>query len=307
MDSLSTSEDIAAAVERLKSGGVIALPTETVYGLAADACNARAVAGVFALKQRPSFNPLIVHVADIEMARRYVIWNALAHDLAEQHWPGPLTLVLSKKDDSPIADLVSAGGDTLAIRVPAHPVALAVIRKLDGGIAAPSANRSGRISPTKPEHVKEEFPDMNLMILDGGPTQVGIESTVVDCTGPLPTLLRPGIVQVDAQSASDAGSVRSPGQLASHYAPSIPVRLDAWEVAKSEALLAYGPAPLKGAGKILNLSEHGNLHEAAANLFAMMRELDNKKYKAIAVMPIPRVGIGIAINDRLQRAAAERS
>lgn len=299
------------------AGQLVAIPTETVYGLAADATNGEAVARIYAAKARPQFNPLIVHVADVATACHYGVWNASAAQLAETFWPGPLTMVLPRHPDSPISDLVSAGGDTVAIRMPAHPVALQLLRAFGRGIAAPSANRSGRISPTTAQHVRDELGDAVPLVIDGGPCKVGIESTVVDI-GHAPRILRPGSI-TQAQIEAALGSVPatgaaphpshttgrmllSPGQLAAHYAPSIPIRLNATTVMENEALLAFG-MPLSGAAYTLNLSANADIFEAAANLFAHMRALDHGRYAAIAVMPIPNQGVGIAINDRLTRAA----
>lgn len=298
------------AVSHWRAGGLVAIPTETVYGLAADATNGRAVAGIYEAKSRPQFNPLIVHVADVSMARQYAEWNDLAETLAAHYWPGPLTLVLKRRADSPISELVSAGGDTLALRMPAHPMARQLLRAFGGGLAAPSANRSGRVSPTTADHVVQEF-GSDLLVIDGGPCLLGIESTVIDTTGSQPVLLRPGsitgsmitTVAGPLANAASAEILRAPGQLASHYAPSLRVRLNATQVAPEEALLAFGE-PLPGAARTLNLSASGHLGEAAANLFAHMRALDDPRFTAMAVMPIPQHGIGIAINDRLQRAAA---
>lgn len=297
------------AIEKLRAGDVVALPTETVYGLGADACQDHAVARIFALKGRPSFNPLIVHVTDAAMAQRYVEWNDRAQALADAHWPGPLTLVLPRRADSPVSLLCSAGGDTLAIRCPAHPLMREVLAGFDGGIAAPSANRSGRISPTTAAHVQDEFGG-EVAVLDGGPCHIGIESTVVDCRQHPPVILRHGSVTQEQLGLSSAGqnaggALLSPGMLTSHYAPSIAVRLNAQHVGADEALLAFGQ-PLDGAAITLNLSETGDLLEAAAHLFAYLRALDKPQYRAIAVMPVPMQGIGAAINDRLARAAAEK-
>lgn len=308
--------DIAAvdnAVTLWRSGGLVAIPTETVYGLSADASNGLAVAKIFATKSRPQFNPLIVHVADIETAKRYVEWNQLADKLAMRFWPGPLTLVLKRSSNCPISELVSAGGDTLAIRIPSHPVTQQLLKAFGGGLAAPSANRSGRISPTTAAHVREEFGD-TITIIDGGACEVGLESTVVDVSGAAPVILRPGsITRAMVEEATSAAAsvpltasppvLKSPGQLESHYAPSIPVRLNATEVEPDEALLAFGPSALAGAARTINLSARGDLIEAAANLFAAMRALDDATFTGIAVMPIPADGIGEAINDRLKRAA----
>lgn len=299
-----------------------AIPTETVYGLAADATNGEAVARIYALKSRPQFNPLIVHVADLRAAVRYVDWNEDAELLGEAFWPGPLTLVLKRRARKGVHELVSAGGDTIAIRVPAHPVAQQLLQAFNGAIAAPSANRSGRVSPTTAQHVRDEFGD-SIPIIDGGACEVGVESTVLDLSGVVPQLLRPGAVTremiekvlsreslvvsaVSSRLTTDDSGLKSPGMLASHYAPSIPVRLNATEIAADEALLAFGPNPLKGAATTLNLSEKSDLVEAAANLFAHLRRLDNTKHTTIAVMPIPDDGLGEAINDRLQRASAPR-
>ena len=308
------------AVSLWKAGELVAIPTETVYGLAADATNGTAVAKIYTMKERPAFNPLIVHVADAARAARYVHWNAWAEALAVRYWPGPLTLVLPRRADCAISPLVSAGGDTLAIRVPAHPLTQHLLQAWDGALAAPSANRSGRVSPTTPAHVAAEFGDALKLIVDGGPCTVGVESTVVDLSGSAPRLLRPGAITRamleetlgmklagDVAAAAGEGSVlKSPGQLASHYAPSIPVRLNATEVAGDEALLAFGNSPLSGAAMTLNLSPTGDLVEAAANLFAHLRALDQPTHRAIAVMPIPASGLGEAIQDRLARASVTR-
>ncbi len=308
---------IADAARLIREGELVAFPTETVYGLGGDATNERAVAKIFEAKGRPQFNPLISHVLDAGEARRLVQWNETADRLAARFWPGPLTLVLPRTKDSPIALLASAGLDTAAIRAPAHPMAQALIRAADRPIAAPSANRSGAVSPTRAEHVAESLGDRVKLILDGGPCEVGLESTVLDLTTSTPTLLRPGGATREAIEAligpvalSDAlpngdSARKSPGQLASHYAPSRPVRLNATSVAGDEALLAFGPRPLTGARQMLNLSAVGDLTEAAANLFAYLRALDQPGNARIAVMPIPQTGLGLAIGDRLRRAAAD--
>ena len=307
---------IARAAQLIQAGELVAFPTETVYGLGADATNERAVAKVFEAKGRPQFNPLISHVLGAVQARRLVRWNATADTLAEAFWPGPLTLVLPRSESSPIALLTTAGLDTVAIRAPAHPMARALIAAADVPIAAPSANRSGAISPTLAQHVADSLGDKVSMILDGGPCAVGVESTVLDLTADRPTLLRPGgatreaieaaigpIALSEALPGGDAAR-KSPGQLASHYAPSRPVRLEATSVAGDEGLLAFGP-PLPGGRMTLNLSPAGDLTEAAANLFAQLRALDRPEITRIAVMPIPQAGLGLAINDRLRRAAAD--
>ena len=298
------------AVSLWKQGALVAMPTETVYGLAADATNGMAVANIFRLKARPQFNPLIVHVAEIALAKQYTQWNDWAEALAV-YWPGPLTLVLPRAIDCPISDLVSAGGPTLALRMPAHPAARQLLAAFGGGVAAPSANRSGRVSPTTAQHVREEFADA-VTVIDGGPCALGIESTVVDLSGDVSRLLRPGSItraELEARigplaGALKGGALTAPGQLESHYAPSLPVRLNATQVAADEALLAFGPVVPEGAARTLNLSASGDLAEAAANLFAHLRALDDPRHRAIAVMPVPAEGLGEAINDRLRRAAA---
>ena len=308
---------IADAARLIREGELVAFPTETVYGLGGDATNERAVAKIFEAKGRPQFNPLISHVLDAGEARRLVQWNETADRLAARFWPGPLTLVLPRTKDSPIALLATAGLDTAAIRAPAHPMAQALIRAADRPIAAPSANRSGAVSPTRAEHVAESLGDRVKLILDGGPCEVGLESTVLDLTTSTPTLLRPGgatreaiealigPVALSAALPNGDSARKSPGQLASHYAPSRPVRLNATSVAGDEALLAFGPRPLTGARQMLNLSAVGDLTEAAANLFAYLRALDQPGNARIAVMPIPQTGLGLAIGDRLRRAAAD--
>jgi L-threonylcarbamoyladenylate synthase len=308
---------VEEAARLIRDGELVAFPTETVYGLGGDATNERAVAKIFEAKGRPQFNPLISHVLDAGEARRLVQWNDVADRLAEHFWPGPLTLVLHRTKDSPIALLATAGLDTAAVRAPAHPLAQALIRAAGRPIAGPSANRSGAVSPTRAEHVAESLGDRVKLILDGGPCEVGLESTVLDLTSATPTLLRPGGVTREAIEAvigpvalSDAipsgdAARKSPGQLASHYAPARPVRLNATSVAADEGLLALGPRPPAGARRTLNLSPQGDLTEAAANLFAHLRALDRPDIVRIAVMPIPETGLGLAINDRLRRAAAD--
>lgn len=312
-----TAQSIAEAARLLRDGKLVAFPTETVYGLGGDATNERAVAAIFEAKGRPQFNPLISHVLGAEEAKHFVRWNDTADRLAARFWPGPLTLVLPRREGSPISLLATAGLDTVAIRAPSHPIAQALIRAAGRPIAAPSANRSGAISPTRAEHVAESLGDRVPLILDGGPCLVGVESTVLDLTGPVPTLLRPGgatreaieaaIGAVAASDALPAGSSahKSPGQLESHYAPARPVRLNAIGVGADEGLLAFGANVPPGAMLTCNLSPSGDLGEAAANLFAMMRALDRPGIGRIAVMPIPETGLGLAINDRLRRAAAD--
>lgn len=304
------------AGELLRAGQLVAFPTETVYGLGADATNSNAVARIFEAKGRPHFNPLIVHIASAGAAERLGLMTQKARALAQAFWPGPLTLVLERVPGCPVADLASAGLTTLALRCPAHETAQALIRAAGRPLAAPSANRSGRITATLAAHVAEDLGDRVAMILDAGPTQHGLESTVVDATGEHIVLLRPGAVPVDALEhilgepvlrAGDAGDrPMSPGQLESHYAPAARMRLNATDVREGEALLAFGSPVPTHFGSMLNLSASGDLVEAAANLFAFLRRLDQSGAAVIAVMPIPAAGLGEAINDRLQRAAAPR-
>ncbi|MBS0223061.1 MAG: threonylcarbamoyl-AMP synthase [Proteobacteria bacterium] len=312
-----TAASIEEAARLLHEGGVVAFPTETVYGLGGDATNEHAVAAIFEAKGRPKFNPLIAHVPGAREAQRFVQWSNAADRLAAKFWPGPLTFVLPRAERSPIALLATAGLATVAIRAPSHPVAQALIRAADLPIAAPSANRSGSVSPTRADHVAESLGERVPLILDGGSCPVGVESTVLDLTGETPVLLRPGgatheaiqavIGPVALSAALPTGSAArsSPGQLESHYAPSRPVRLEATSVSPDEGLLAFGPYPPAGARMTSNLSPTGNLAEAAANLFAQMRALDRPGIGRIAVMPIPQTGLGLAINDRLRRAAAD--
>ncbi len=313
----ATLQTIATAAERLRQGGLVAFPTETVYGLGADARNDRAVAAIFAAKGRPSFNPLIVHVASLAAAEALGVFNDKARRLAATFWPGPLTLVLPRQPDCPVSLLASAGLDTLALRMPRHPVAQELLADCDCPLAAPSANRSGEVSPTTAAHVAESLGSSAVLILDGGATPVGIESTVLDLSTEPPVLLRPGFVTAtqiaavigpirQADGAGDAGTAPrlSPGMLTRHYAPHTPLRLNAVQAEADEALLAFGPRVPDGAALTLNLSPTGDLTQAAANLFAMLRQLDAGGFAGIAVMPIPDTGLGAAINDRLRRAAA---
>jgi L-threonylcarbamoyladenylate synthase len=314
-DRQARAAGVAAAVAALREGRLVGLPTETVYGLAADAGNGKAVAGVFAAKGRPRFNPLIVHVGSLAEAERIAAFSDIARRLATTFWPGPLTLVLPRRAEAKVADLVSAGLDTIAVRVPAHPVAREVLAAFGGPVAAPSANRSGHVSPTTAAHVAADLGSEVACILDAGPAKVGIESTVIALSDGGAILLRPGaIARADIERAlgqklgtpADPTKVSAPGMLASHYAPKAALRLDVTEVRAGEALLAFGsklPPGAEHAKAIRNLSESGNLTEAAANLFAALRDLDGRS-AAIAVMPIPEQGLGEAINDRLRRAAA---
>jgi L-threonylcarbamoyladenylate synthase len=297
----------------LRAGRLVAFPTETVYGIGGDATNDHAVAAIFAAKARPRFNPLIVHVRDLAGAERLAVFNSPARRAAARFWPGPMTLVLPRQADGGLSLLASAGLDTVAIRVPDHPVAQALLREADRPIAAPSANRSGRVSPTQGAHVAEDLGDHVELILDDGPTPVGLESTVLDVSGEFPALLRPGPVTFEALTnllgpiaLPGSGLPRSPGMLPSHYAPRLPVRVAATEASPGEALLAFGPDAPSGFAEVLWLSRSGDLAEAAANLFAMLRRLDRPSFTGIAVMPIPEHSLGRAINDRLRRAAAPR-
>ncbi len=296
---------IAEAAAALRAGGLVILPTETVYGLAADAANPRAVAAVYEAKGRPSFNPLIAHVADIATARRIARFDDRAEALAEQFWPGPLTLVLPVLDTAAVCDLARAGLDTVAVRAPAHPVAQALLHAFGGPLVAPSANRSGRPSPTTFADAVAETGPATAAGLDGGPCPVGLESTVVALLDQ-PRLLRPGAVtraEIEALigllAEAEADAKRSPGRLTRHYAPELPVRLDATDLREGEVGLGFGPS----FPEALNLSPSGDLAEAAANLFAYLRAADRSGARAIAVAPIPDDGLGEAINDRLRRAA----
>ena len=311
----ATEEVIRDAAQALLRGEIVAFPTETVYGLGANALDARAVARVFAAKDRPRFNPLIVHVPDLAAAESYGAFDATARNLARTFWPGSLSLVVPKRKDCGIADLATAGLDTIALRAPNHPVAQALLAAAKLPLAAPSANRSGRISPTTASHVEAELGDIPAMILDGGPCARGIESTVVSVTGGAPVLLRLGaapredieaVLGQTLPSADENGPIASPGQLERHYAPYTPLRLGATDIREGEALLAFGPGAPQGAIASVNLSATGDLQEAAANLFAGLRALDESGAKTIAVMPIPDRGLGEAINDRLRRAAKTR-
>lgn len=310
---------IADAARCLRHGGLVAFPTETVYGLGADAANAAAIARLYQAKGRPSFNPLIVHVDDLAAARRIAGFETHAMALAEAFWPGPLTLVLRKAEGCPVADLATAGLETVAVRVPAHPVARALLRAFGGAVVAPSANLSGHVSPTTAAHVQSDLTGRIDIIVDGGSVAIGVESTIVGCFDQ-PVLLRPGGVPREAiervlggplpmppDAARAAGRPSAPGMLASHYAPRTPIRLEATSVVAGEALLGFGAASLPGsetAVAVMNLSASGDLNEAAANLFGYLRALDAKGSDRIAVMPVPVHGLGEAINDRLRRAAA---
>jgi len=302
---VDTPADIEGAAAALRAGRLVILPTETVYGLAADASNPRAVAAIYEAKGRPSFNPLIAHVADVAAARRVARFDARAEALAAAFWPGPLTLVLPVADEAAVCDLARAGLDTVAVRAPAHPLAQALLQAFGGPLVAPSANRSGRPSPTTFADAQAETGAAAAAGLDGGPCRIGLESTVVALLD-TPRLLRPGAVtraEIEALigplADAEADARRSPGRLARHYAPNLPVRLDVTAPEEGEAWLAFGPG---GAGPF-NLSHAGDLAEAAANLFAYLRAADRSGANGIAVAPIPETGLGEAINDRLRRAA----
>lgn len=302
---------IARAVERLRDGEFVGLPTETVYGLAADACSDLAVARIYAAKGRPQFNPLIAHVASLDMALEEAVFDERAHRLSARFWPGPLTLVLPVAPEGRVCELARAGLQTVALRMPAHPVALELIRAFGRPLAAPSANRSGRISPTTAQDVVAELGGQAGLVLDGGPAQVGLESTILAVLpGEAVRLLRPGgtgrdalLTVVDEISALPATGIEAPGQLASHYAPRARLRMNAVAPEAGEVFLGFAAHHREGS---LNLSRAGDLTEAAANLFAMLRRLDAGGASAIAVAPVPEHGLGEAINDRLQRAAAPR-
>ncbi|MGH1377747.1 MAG: L-threonylcarbamoyladenylate synthase [Alphaproteobacteria bacterium] len=318
-------KSIAEATSILRRGGLVGMPTETVYGLAANACDGVSVAKIFTAKGRPQFNPLIVHVNDIEDVREFADLTVRDEVIAQNFWPGALTLILNRKENCALSDLVSAGLKTVAVRIPSHSGARALIDACGFPIAAPSANKSGSLSPTSPAHVVHSLGDSVDLVLADGVCSVGLESTVVDCTGDKPYVLRPGGITAEDISAAlgeevgyDLGEngkdVKSPGQLLKHYAPSIPVRLNAIDLKEGEALLSFGGIKfmgLKSGGSaadltddsMQHLSKDGDLYEAAANLFAMMRLLDNPSNESIAVMNIPDHGIGVAINDRLRRAA----
>lgn len=313
-----TEADVERAAALLRDGQLVAFPTETVYGLGGDATDDRTVAAIFAAKGRPQFNPLIIHLATAAAARELVEPDARAEILGRRFWPGPLTLVLPRRRDCPVSLLASAGLDSLAIRVPAHPLAQALLAAANRPVAAPSANRSGRISPTVAAHVLDELDGRIAAILEGGPCRIGVESTVVDLTTPRATLLRPGGIPVEAlqdilgtidDGMPGMGALsppRAPGMLLSHYAPLLPLRLDAVSARPGEALLAFGSSCPAGAASIRWLSRAGDLEEAAANLFAALRDVDRREFSGIAVVPIPDRGLGRAINDRLRRAAAPR-
>jgi len=313
---------VRAAARVLAQGGLVAFPTETVYGLGADATNPAAIARLYQAKGRPAFNPLIAHVGDLGAGMKIARFDETAIRLAEAFWPGPLTLVLPRTTDCAVADLATAGLETVAIRVPAHAVARKILRAFGGPVVAPSANLSGHVSPTSAAHVQSDLAGRIDLIVDGGPVEVGVESTIVGCFDQ-PMLLRPGglprgeiervlghpLLQPPEDAERGTAQPLAPGMLASHYAPRTPIRLDADRVEAGEALLAFGPDALPGAelaAAVMNLSARGDINEAAANLFGYLRALDARAARAIAVMPVPHHGLGEAINDRLRRAAVGR-
>jgi L-threonylcarbamoyladenylate synthase len=319
---------IVRAASTLARGGLVAFPTETVYGLGADATNDPAVASLYAAKERPSFNPLIAHVDSLDAARRLAQFDGQALTLAEAFWPGPLTLVLPRLPGCPVGQLATAGLDTIAVRAPSHPVAHAILTAFGKPVVAPSANRSGRVSPTSAQHVQADLAGRIDLIIDDGPSPLGVESTVLSCSSGGVALLRPGAIPrvaverilgraiAFAVAVGDTGGSPgeqrpiAPGMLASHYAPRATVRMNAATVVPGEALLAFGPALPPGAGEarmVLNLSSRGDVVEGAANLFSHLRVLDGVGAPSIAVMPVPDEGLGEAINDRLRHAAAPRS
>lgn len=320
-----TKQNIAQAATLLQNSELVAFPTETVYGLGANALSEDAVAKIYALKGRPSYNPLIVHVPSWNMAMRYAVLDARARTVAHALWPGPLTLVLPLRADSGLAANALAGLDTVAIRVPAHPVAHELLVAAGVPVAAPSANLSGRLSPTNATHVARQFEDAAPFMLAGGAAKVGIESTILDLTGHLPKILRAGAIGVDelepligaVEFADGTEAIKAPGQLKRHYATNTPLRLNAVDVKAGEAFLGFGNMNFIGAENIgfardmdtklwRNLSPEGDLHMAAMNLYAYLDELDQSGATAIAVQSIPPVGLGIAINDRLKRAAVPK-
>jgi len=312
-----TDKVILEAAAVLKAGGLVGMPTETVYGLAGNAFDDRAVAAIYAAKGRPSFNPLIVHYAAPPE-----VDNEWYRVLAQAFWPGPLTMIVPRFDDR-ISELATAGLGTVAVRVPSHPVAQTLLRAVDFPLVAPSANKSGMLSPTTPSHVADGLGEAVDLVLAAGACAVGVESTVVDVSGEVPVILRPGAVTAldlsealgfDVGYVDGSGGVKSPGQLLKHYAPETAVRLRAVDMAADEGLLAFGSVKFMGVrgggfvkdlpeGQVLNLSEEGDLEEAAANLFAMLKMLDKGGFSRIAAMDVPDVGLGVAINDRLKRAA----
>ncbi len=315
----SDATPLESALTALRAGQLVGMPTETVYGLAADATLDLAVARVYAAKGRPELNPLIAHVHSVDAARPLVEWTPTAERLASAFWPGPLTLVLQRSATCPVSRLASAGLDSLALRVPSHPLALRLLAAFGAPLVAPSANRSGRISPTEARHVHEELGRSVEVVLDGGPCEVGLESTVIDLSGSTPTLLRPGglpraaiealVGPLASAGAADRARPHAPGLAESHYAPGLPVRLNATHPQGREALLAFGDVDVTGFAHVSWLArpdEPEPLLRAAARLFGALRACDDPRFDRIAVSPLPEDGLGEALNDRLRRAAAER-
>ena len=308
-----TESSLEEAAALIRAGQLVAFPTETVYGLGADATNDRAVARIFKTKARPQFNPLIVHVRDLKQAECHTVFDEPATRLAAKFWPGALTFVLPRRTGSNVSKLVSAGLDTVAVRSPVHPAARRLLELAKCPVAAPSANRSGYLSPTAADHVAEDLGKEITLILDGGPCPIGVESTIIDLSTKPPSLLRPGGIpseKIEAElgplQLAGSGKILAPGMLANHYAPATPIRLNAQHCQADEALLAFGPNPVVGAKVTENLSPKGNLVEAAGNLFAMLHTLDMAGCTTIATMSVPEYGLGFAINDRLRRAASGR-
>ncbi len=309
----ASAETITIAANHLRQGGLVAMPTETVYGLAANALDGQAVQAIFSCKGRPSHNPLIVHVSSLAMAEELAVFSDAAYALAHRFWPGALTLVLPVKSQAGLAKEVTAGLDTVALRMPAHAIAHQLIAQAGVPLAAPSANRSGNISPTCAAHVLREFPASELMIIDGGACRIGLESTVVMPQAQGVSILRPGSITAEDITRGCALPVvtekdnvhlpRSPGQLLKHYAPSLPLRINAVEAQEGEAFIVFGSAPASLATLVIQLSEKGCVDEAAKRLYHALRTGDESGCRSIAVMPIPEVGIGRAINERLQKAA----
>jgi L-threonylcarbamoyladenylate synthase len=316
---VSDPNTLRAAVDALGRGEPVAVPTETVYGLAGDATNPSAITAIYEAKGRPRFNPLICHMADMDMARAHVLFTPLAQQLAAAFWPGPLTLVLPLNPEGGIHELATAGLETAAVRIP-EGFTRTLIGSFGRPLAAPSANRSGRISPTSARHVADDLGDRINLVVDDGPCRVGVESTILAVDGDRLTLLRPGGIPVDALEAAVGATVNrptrhaqaaviAPGMLSSHYAPETPLRLNATSVLPGEAILRFGGVPLDGEEKaalVLDLAPSGDLREAAANLFSMLKQADASGAAGIAVAPVPHHGLGEAINDRLNRAAAPR-
>ena len=305
------TDSLGEICDQIYTGNCIGLPTETVYGLAADAFNGQAIAHIFEMKGRPKFNPLIIHMLDLEMAEAYGEFDKISHKLAEAFWPGPMTLVVPRRENTSLHPLAFAGLDTIAIRCPSGP-AQEIIGYCGRPLAAPSANKSGKISPTNAHNVASQFQDTDLMIIDNGPCQVGLESTILKVEGERITILRPGFITIEmieevtgiTASISASGKIEAPGMMKSHYAPNACVKLNCRICDEGAALLAFGK---QDAEIIFNLSKSGNLREAAANLYLGLRQLDETGVKMICVSPIPNEGLGIAINDRLQRASAPRN